>query len=252
MITLVFKYAFLLAVGFYLLSFGFYLFHWPKTSVAVLLTGFLLHTLFQISRSLVLGVWLPNSIIGGAYFLPWSVALISLGIRLYSGDKKNTAMIDSMIIPICVFSFLSLMFANGIFPPGPTHETFFVPLYYGIDTIAQACFILGAWFAVFHIRGKNPDKIFNYLIVSGFIFYSLSQVVGAYWSYLGWALPLQWSAKHIQSASVWCYYAAILHLRYFQADSKKEAWFALGGLVLLFVFIYGSKISTMIFPGIGG
>jgi len=224
-----------------------------KISIAFLVTGFFLHTLFQLSRGLFMGVWLPNPIFDSTYFLPWSMAAISLGMCWFCKDENYKTIINSMIIPICFFAIGALFFPRGIMPPGPKHYTFYVPLYYSIDIIAQACFILGAWFAVFHLRGKDPDKLFNSFLVAGFIFYSISQVIGAYWAYLGWALPMHWSTKHLQSAAIWCYYAAILHLRYFPTwNSKHEAWFALGGAALLLFFIYSMQISAFSFPGIGG
>jgi hypothetical protein len=253
LIPFIFQYAFLIAICFYLLSLGFYFCRRPKTSVAVFLVGFLLHTLFQLSRGLFMGVWLPNPVFDSNYFLPWSMGAISLGVRWFSKDEDNRAILHSMIIPICLLSFLALIFPRAITAPGPRHETFFVPLYYGIDIIAQACFIVAAWFALFHLKGKDQYRLFNSFIVAGFIFYSISQVIGAYWAYLGWALPMHWSTKHLQSASIWCYYAAILHLRYFPTwNSKHEAWFALGGLALLLAFIYSGQMSALSFPRIGG
>jgi fumarate reductase subunit D len=254
MITLIFQYAFPVAIGFYLLGLIFYLFHRPKPSLAVLLIGFFLHTLFQLSRGLLYtGIWLPGPVFDSTYFLPWSMIFISLGVQWFSKDVKNKLAVYSTIIPICLFSLLALLFPKGVIPPNPKHETIFSILYIGIDTIALACFILSAWFAVFHLRGKDPDRFFNSLLVWGFIFYSISQVVGAYWSYLGWALPMHWSTRHLQSASIWCYYAAVLHLRYFPTwNSKHEAWFSLGGALLLLAFIYATQISMMSFPRIGG
>jgi len=66
---------------------------------------------------------------------------------------------------------------------------------------------------------------------------SAAQVVGAYWAYLGWATPLHWSARHLQSASLWCFYAALLHLRYQPVwNLKTEARFSLIGLALILIF----------------
>lgn len=253
MITLIFQYAFPIAISFYLLGLSFYLFRQPKISFYIFLIGFISHTLFQLSRGLSLGLWLINPVFDASYFLPWSMAAISLVMRFFSKDEKNKVIIHSMVIPVVLFSMLGLFLPRGITPPGPQHQTILVSVYYSIDLIAQACFFLGAWFAFFHLRGKDQDKLFNSLMAVGFIFYSISQVVGAYWAYLGWALPMHWSAKHLQSASIWCYYAAILHLSYFPTwNSRHESWFALGGAVLLLVFNYGSQLGAFSWPKIGG
>ncbi|MFZ3055273.1 MAG: cytochrome c biogenesis protein CcsA [Smithella sp.] len=253
MINFIFQYAFPIAIGFYLFGLVSYLCHRPKISFCFFLIGFISHTLFQISRGLSLDIWLINPVFDANYFLPWSMAAICLMMRFFSKNEENQAIIHSMIIPVCFFSTLGLFLPRGIIPPGPQHQTILVSVYYSIDIIAQACFLLGARFAFFHLRGKDQDKLFNSLIAAGFIFYSISQVVGAYWAYLGWSLPMHWSAKHLQSASIWCYYAAVLHLRYFPAwNSRHESWFALGGATLLLVFNYSAQLSAFSFPKIGG
>ncbi|MCE5209949.1 MAG: cytochrome c biogenesis protein [Deltaproteobacteria bacterium] len=253
MITLIFQFAFPVAIVFYLLGLSFYLFRQTKISLCVFLIGFISHTLFQLSRGLSPGIWLINPVFDSSYFLPWSMAAICLGMGFFSKEEKNKAIIHSMIIPVSLFSALGLFFPRGIMAPGPQHQTILVSLYYSIDIVAQACFILGAWFAVLHLREKDQDKLFNSLMVAGFILYSISQVVGAYWAYLGWALPMHWSTKHLQSASVWCYYAAVLHLRYFPTwNSRHESWFSLGGALLLLVFNYATQLSAFSLPRIGG
>ena len=253
MIILIFQYAFPITIGFYLFGLIFYLCHRPKATMVLLCIGFISHTLYQLSRSLSLGIRLINPVFDSSYFLPWLMAAICLGMLFFSKNEKNNAIIHSMIIPVGLFSVLGLFLPREIMPPGPQHQTILVSVYYSIDIIAQACFFLGGWFAFFHLRGKDQDKLFNSLIAAGFIFYSISQVVGAYWAYLGWSLPMHWSIKHIQSASIWCYYAAVLHLRYFPTwNSRHESWFALGGATLLLVFNYGTQLSAFSFPTLGG
>lgn len=252
--TLIFQFTFLIAIGFYLLGLIFYLFGRHTISLYAFLIGFVSHTLFQLSRGLYWGIWLPNPIFDLTYFLPWMMAAISVIGRFFIRNEDHKKTINSLIIPVCLFSLLALIIPREIFPHiGPKQETIFVALYYSIDNIALSCFVLGAWFAICHLRGKDQNKIFNSFLIAGFIFYSISQVIGAYWAYLGWALPMHWSMRHLQSASLWCFYAAVLHLRYFPTwNSKHESWFALAGALLLLVFAHGPQISALIFPGTGG
>lgn len=254
MITVIYQYAFPIAAGVYLIALIFYVLRRFNISMICLICGFSLHTFFQLSRGLYWAFWLPNPIFDLTYFLPWVMAAVSVAGRFIIKGEDNQKIINSMIIPVCFFSLVALIFPREIFPHvGPKHETIFVVLYYSIDNIALSCFILGAWFAIFHLRGKDQDKIFNSFLITGFIFYSISQVVGAYWAYLAWALPMHWSTKHLQSASLWCYYAAVLHLKYFPTwNSRHEAWFALAGALLMLFFVHGPQISALIFPGTGG
>jgi len=253
MTILIYENAFLIASGFYFLALFFYFLRRQNINI-IFICGFILHTIFQLSRGLYWGIWLPNPIFDLTYFLPWVMAAISVFGGLFIKDGDNKIIINSMIIPVCFFCLLALIFPRELFPHvGPKHETIFVSLYYSIDNIALSCFIIGGWFAIFHLKGKDQGKKFNSFLIAGFIFYSISQVVGAYWAYLGWSLPMHWSTRHLQSASIWCYYAAVLHLRYFPTwNSKHEAWFALGGAALLLTFIHGPQISTLISSMIGG
>lgn len=254
MIVFIHQYAFTAAAIFYLISLFFYLFRRPMVSTVFFISGFALHTFFQLSRGIYWGIWLPNPVFDLTYFLPWVMAAISVVGRFIIKDIDHQSILRSMILPVCFFCLVALVFPREISPHvGPRHETVFVALYYGIDNIALSCFFLGAWFAIFHLKGKDQDKMFNSFVIAGFIFYSISQVVGSYWAYLGWALPMHWSVRHLQSASLWCFYAAVLHLRYFPAwNSRHEAWFALGGAMMIMTFVHGDQIGALILSGIRG
>ncbi len=51
------------------------------------------------------------------------------------------------------------------------------------------------------------------LIRLSFIIFTLSQITGGIWAYLGWTHAFSWSNRHIASAAVWCLLAALLHSR---------------------------------------
>ena len=162
MITVISQYAFPIAAGVYLLALILYVLRQPHISIIFFIGGFCLHTLFQLSRGLYWGIWLPNPIFDLTYFLPWVMAAVSVAGRFLVKDEDHKKIINSMIIPVCFFCLVALIFPREISPHvGPKHETIFVALYYSIDNIALSCFILGAWFAIFHLRGKDQSKIFN-------------------------------------------------------------------------------------------
>jgi ABC-type transport system involved in cytochrome c biogenesis permease subunit len=90
-------------------------------------------------------------------------------------------------------------------------------------------------------------------IIWGFILYSIAQVVGAIWCYLGWATLFNWGERHLQSATLWCYFAAYLHLRFLPAwDMRRKAWFSLYGFILVFFFSYSGIFREASMPRIGG
>lgn len=242
---------FYVATGCYFASLLIYLFRQQKISLFFFFIGFSFHTLFQISRGWIIGIFTPDAIFTEIYFLPWCLACLGLGLKWV---KKEVKLSHSVLIPILFFLLLALFFPRGILPPSPQHQTIFCPLFLFFEVLAHACFALGAWFAFLYLQGKEKAQIFHSFIIWGFIFYSIAQVVGAIWCYLGWASLFSWGDRHLQSASLWCYYAAYLHLRFLPTfNIKKKAWLALVGFVLIFVFIYPNYFIEMTtHPLLGG
>ena len=80
----------------------------------------------------------------------------------------------------------------------------------------------------------------------GFVFYSISQVAGAIWADMGWGHPFHWADRHLFSASLWCYYAAYLHLTFVgKWDVRKRAWVTMGGFLLVVWFSLAYQISEV-------
>jgi hypothetical protein len=145
-----------------------------------------------------------------------------------------------------VFTCFALIYPAGVAPPTPQEATIFSPLFFCSEVLAHAFFLLGGWYALLYLIGKDKGELFHSSLLWGFVLYSLSQIVGAVWAYLGWAAPLHWSERHLQSASIWCFYAAYIHLRFLSHWTiKNKAWFAVCGLVLVLAFTYGHHFAEM-------
>ncbi len=212
--------------------------------------GFILHTVSQVSRAWFIGILTPNAMLEGITFFPWCLALIAVGLRL---ARQNRALVSTTLAPILVFVFVALVYPKGIFPPSPLTGTLFAFLFFLFEVPAHACFAAGAWFAYLYLRRREPQGIFDSFILWGFLLYSVAQVVGAIWSYLGWAHLYMWNNRHMQSAAVWCCYAAYLHLRFMPAwDTRRKSWYAVAGFVLVLVFSYGGHFNEMRMPRLGG
>jgi hypothetical protein len=231
------------AIAAYTVSFFFFFLKKKKLTDFLFIIGFIFHTLSQISRGWFIGIFTPNAMFEGVFFLPWCLACLTLVLRIFSKDKD---LIYTTLILIFILSIIALIYPKGIFPPSPKVKTFFSPLFFFFEVFAHACFILGAWFAFWYLRGKENARIFHSFVIWGFILYSIAQVVGAVWSYLGWATLFNWSDRHMQSATVWCFYAAYMHLRFLPAwDMKKKALFSLAGFLLVLFFSYSSHFNEM-------
>lgn len=205
--------------------------------------GFFIHTVSQISRGWYINVFTPNAILGEVFFLPWCLGLLALLFRYIKDDQELIFSILPLIILFIIFAFI---YPKGVALPSPQEKTIFSPLFFLSEVMAHTFFLLGGWFAILYLSGKEKGNLFNTCLLWGFVLYSLSQIVGAIWSYLGWAAPLHWSSRHLQSASIWCFYATYIHLRYLSHwTPKKKAWFAVFGFILVLVFSYGQHLAEI-------
>ena len=241
-----FSLCFYLGLAGYTASLVFFLIRKERIGKLFFSFGFISHTMSLISRAWLIGIFTPNAMFNEVFFLPWCLALLGVVLKI-SEDK-----FVYILLPVLFFSLLALFFPKGIFPPSPKQNTILSSLFFLFEVLAHACFILGAWLALFYLRNRIFYKEFDTLIVFGFVFYTIAQVVGAYWCYLGWATPFHWGDRHLQSASLWCYYAAYLHLKFLpNGNIKNKAIFALLGLGLVLLFSYGGQLKEMHLPRLG-
>lgn len=214
-----------------------------RPSELLFVGAFLIHTLSQIARGWYLGFFFANPIVNEISFLPWCLAGVGLGLRLMSGDIH---IFLYNLWPVLIFSLLNLFWPAGILPPFAKNQTIFSPLFFGFEVTAHACFVMGAWFAFLYLRRKIESKAFHTLLIWGFVFYSVSQVVGATWAYLGWGSPFHWSDRHLGSAALWCYYAAYLHLSFVAKwELRQRALVAAFGVVFVVAFNVDYQIHEL-------
>jgi hypothetical protein len=239
-----------LAVAAYAGSFVFFLLKRMQPAALFFSCGFILHTISEAGRGWFIGIFTPIGIFEGIFFLPWCLAFLTV---VFSFLKKDKGLILSSVAPVLIFSLIALSYPKGVPPPYPNAQTVFSSLFFVFEGLAHACFILGAWFALWYLRRREEASFFDDLIVWGFIFYSVAQVTGAIWSYLGWSSLFSWNSRHLQSAAIWCFYAAYLHLRFLSPrDTEKKAVFSMAGFLLVFVLSYLGHLNEINMTRLGG
>jgi ABC-type transport system involved in cytochrome c biogenesis permease subunit len=232
-----------LTIGFYACSLGFFMFKKKRTAEFFFISGFLSHTISQVSRGWLIGIFTPIALFEEVFFLPWCLAFLTLCLRFF---KKDFQLIYSAVIPILFFLLIALLYPKGVFPPSPQVQTVFSPLFFLFEVLAHTFFCIGAWFSICYLYHRNDASFFYSFVIWGFILYSIAQVVGAIWCYLGWASLFNWSERHLQSAAIWCFYAAFLHLRFlYGLDMKKKAGFAITGYAFVFLLSYIGHLGEM-------
>jgi hypothetical protein len=162
-----------------------------------------------------------------------------LGMR---GRRQEAA---SMIWMVALSVLIALILPVRIRPPGPFTATWSAPLFFFFEILAIAFFMASGWFAWRQLRRPDWDMLFNRLAIWGFILYSLAQVIGAVWSYLGWAGPFHWGERHLQSAAIWCLYCGYLHTHFDRSfDIRKKARWALSGALVVLVVGYALPVAS--------
>lgn len=239
-----------LAVALYAGCLIFLLLDIRELSEVFLIAGFIIHTFSQVSRGYFIGIFTPNAVVEGIFFLPWCLACLLLSLRLF---KKEGSPLGAPLVLLCFFAIIALFYPKGVIPMSPYTKTAYSTLFFFFEIFAHACFLLGACFGFLYIRGKEKSTLFNSLVIWGFILYSIAQVVGAIWCYLGWAALFNWSERHMQSATIWCFYAAYLHLHLLPSwDMKRRAAFSLAGGFIVFALSYSGHVMEMGMTRIGG
>jgi len=233
------------ATGCFLLSSICYLSVKQKwASPLFLLLGFGLHSWFLWSVGNATGMFLPNTMVSLEAFLPWGFSATVL-LHLLLTHKKRT--VNSAVILILVFAvaiaFQTRLLASKdalIYPPGPIHPVGWVTSFFLIESLAYVTFFLACWYALLYARGNEEAAFFHNYVIAAFVLFSVSQVVGAVWSYLGWAVPFHLSSdRHFISAAFWLFLALYLHLKFLPGwTMRKRAILVFTSSFAVFYFRY--------------
>jgi len=221
--------------GFYAGSLLLGLFRKERPAWVLLGLGLVANTLFLVGRSDYSGIFVPVNLVTETYFLPWCLAGLT-GILAFFEKHRQAA---SNGIYLVLFFSLTALVPVDAHPPAPQHDSAFAPLFFVAEVTAHACFFLGGWLAFLCMVKGTEIPIFNRLVIWGFVLYSLAQILGAVWAFQGWGAPFHWSERHLQSASLWYFYAAYLHLQFSSRWNLKEKMrFAVVGPIMILVFSY--------------
>ncbi len=238
------------ALGLYCLGALAYLVKKSIASAVSIGIGFALHTVYQVWRGFLTGAFIVNNVFDPVPFLAWSLAFLIV-INLFNAEKRDEWL--SLSIILLIASAFAAYYPKGIIPPTPKKITPWAAAFFASEVMAQALFFAGAWFAWRQRKAASSDGFYHALIIWGFLSYSIAQVTGAIWAYQGWGTTFRWGSRHLFSATLWCFYALYIHLRYLQNwnAGKRALYAAAGGLVVLLLATV-QNLHEMVFPRIGG
>ncbi len=231
--------------------FCFILFLRKKEMAAKLLFlfSFILLSLYLVGRGFLAGDFIINPVFEGAYFLPWCLALVAAA-TWFTEQKEYWGW---LMIPLAVFTGFAYFYPNGIIPPTPQKMTVLTLLFFITELGAHALFYAGAVFAFIALRKNFNPSFYHSYLVWGFVVFSVSQIVGAMWSYMGWGNTFSWNPRHMSTAFLWLMYAAYIHLKYIpEWNSRKKGWFAVVASIIVVIISYSHYIHELKYTRIGG
>lgn len=215
---------------------------------SVLAVGFLLQSLFLAGRGWLGDLFIPNPIFQGPYFLPWCLALIALVLS----SRRSSPKPGAVLVLAFAFTLVSIFYAKGMIPPTPKKISVWAILFFISESMAHALFYTAGLFAVLTLSGRLNAKSFHQCLIWGFIAYTVAQVTGAIWSFVGWGNTFSWNARHLGSAAIWTFFAAAIHLRFIPAWKRLSLYLAIAGALMVLTISYGHYLHEMRFLRVGG
>jgi hypothetical protein len=233
-----------LAAGGYAGSLLFFALKKNRPAMALLCLGFMAHTGAIIAKGWSFGVFTPINMVSEQHFLPWCLAVMTLS-RAAVAKRPLLPVPESM--SIFLLTFAAILLPARIIPPSPLSSTTFATLFFFFEVFSHAFFLLAGLLAALFLTRRTGSQSFDTYATWGFILYSVAQVIGAVWSWMGWAVPFHWSERHLVSAATWCFYCAYLHLRFSSRwTTGGKAWLALWGAAIMLVSVYSYYLSSVV------
>jgi hypothetical protein len=216
----------------------------------LLATGILLNLIFLIDHAVITGVFVWNALVDPVFFLPFVIALLILILP----DSRNMPRpaVGSALLLLIAATLFAAFYPKGIIPPAANKSGISPFLFFVFENCAYALFGLSGVLAAVLSDNRALARTVRRLLVLGFISFSIAQVVGGIWSFLGWGHPFMWGSRHLSSAVVWLIYAALIHMRFASSFIIPERWFTTAGGLLSLYIVYSHLIFEMGIRRVGG
>ena len=212
--------------------------NWSRSFIAA---GFGCNMLALISRGYVAGQWYFYPIAEEVYALPAAIALVAFTL-LHRPGKNGRGLI---LIPLVMTSLAAVVTPYEDVILTIKGMTITSPLFFLTESASTALFLIAGMLALdTRLNGSDNDYLTGRLIMWGFIMFTVCQILGAVWAFLGWSYPFSWSTRHLLSTSIWCLYAALLHIHLIGLCRNTRALLAIGGIIPIVYMIYHHELTN--------
>ncbi len=204
------------------------------------LAGLVSHAASMIQRGLEIGTVPLTEKHDNISFLAFSLALL----YWYFSRKKSLQGLRDLALPLIAATLLTAFFFEPINTISPFLRTPWFYLHIFFYFISYAFFGISACIGLQYLfSGKNEHESLQYRgAVHGWIFFSLSLVVGSVWFFLAYGTYWLWTSRELWATIMWFYYGAYLHARYVKGLSGRPA--AIMGLL-------GFPVALFAYFGVG-
>lgn len=213
----------------------------------VFLIAFALHTGYLIARGIIAGRLPMSNQFEFATSFAWGISLLLIILR----KKYDAEWITVVAMPAAalILSYAALQ-PMEIKELMPALRSVWFGFHIGSAAIAYAAFIIAGGASLRYLllaRKEDPenavklhqmDYLTYRLIALGFLFLTITILVGAIWAEQAWSSFWTWDPKEVWALITWIVYAIYLHLHLRRKNQKMLAWFAIIAVpVVLFTFV---------------
>ena len=200
------------------------------------LSGIIFHLLSILQRALTLGGVPLTEKHDTISFMALATALTYWRIR----RKKVVSNLAITVLPLISLLILASFLHAPVNTVSPFLRTPWFYLHIFTFFTSYSFFGIAACIGLSHlIHGSGEYEVLQYKgIISGWILFSVSLVVGSVWFYIAYGTYWLWTSRELWTTLTWSYYGLYLHARYIKGLSGKPSALigCLGFLVALFAY----------------
>jgi cytochrome c-type biogenesis protein CcsB len=232
----------------------------PRLPSAVLLAGFVVHSLALALHFFQVGYPAVTQLREALSFYSW----LMVGVYLLVQIKYRLTVLGSFIAPLAfLIAFSAFTFGTGGEELPPALKTYWLPLHVTLAFLGNAVFALAFGVSLmyllqeYQLKNKKSsalhsrfpsletlDRLNYILLVWGFPLMTLGILTGSLWARINWGNYWSWEPREISSALTWLLYGALLQARIARGwRGKKAALLTIVGfVVVLGYFLLGDSI----------
>jgi len=238
-----FEYCMIVSLILYGMSALLVCFRAPRPGSWLVMTGLGVNVIALVSIGYIGGEWYFFPMLDELRLIPAIIAIFAFAV-MGRGERRETMAIMGMLLLV---TFIAVISQTD--PPMPTikSKSLFASLFFLSEAVSVALFLMAGALAVSTLLVHSSiRKPWNGPVLWGFLIFTLCQILGSLWAFIGWSYPFSWSPRHLVSASIWCFYGAAIHFCYIRMNTKLKALLIMIGIIPVVFMVYHHQIMELL------